>query len=86
MAVDENLVGCERDHRPAAHRVMRNDGGDLSVVIRQCGRDLARGEHEPARRVQDDLDRAAGRCLADRAQHALGVVDVDVPHQRDAEE
>ena len=36
--------------------------------------------------MQDDLDRLSRMGSADRLQHAFGVVDVDVAHERESEE
>jgi hypothetical protein len=36
--------------------------------------------------VKHDLDRLALRRLADRPQDALGIVDVDVPDEREAQQ
>ena len=85
MLVDEDLVGAERDQRAAAHRVVRHHGGHLPVVVGERARDLLRGQHEPARRVQDDLDVPARRRVADRPENALRVVDVDVADERESE-
>jgi len=85
MAVEDDLVCRQGDQRAAAHRVVRHDRDDLAVVIVERLRDLARCEDEAARRVQDDLDPLSRRSAADRAEHGLGVVDVDVTHQRKAE-
>ena len=86
VPVDHDLVGGERDQRPAAHRVVRHHRSDAPLVVAQRTCNLAGGEHEPARRMEHDLDRLPGRRTTDRAQDTLRVVDVDVPHQRDAEQ
>jgi hypothetical protein len=86
VAIKDDLVGCERDHRPSAHRVVRNNGCDGPVVVGECRGDLARGQDETARRMKDDLDRAARRGLANRLEHALRVVEVNVTHERNAEQ
>jgi hypothetical protein len=55
-------------------------------VVGQRRGDLARGDDHPPRRVEDDLDRLVVRRVGDRTQDALGVVDVDVADDREAEE
>src|SRR6266540_4054085 len=86
VLVEHDLVGREGDQRPAAHRIVRHDGRHLAVVIGERRGDLARREDKPAGRVQHDLDRSTGLCLADRPQNALRVVDVDVPHEWHSEQ
>ena len=85
MTIDQDLVRCERDQRAAAHRVMRHDRCHPPVVVRQSLGDLTRREHETTGGVQDDLDRPPGLGATDCPQHALGIVDVDVPHDRKTE-
>ena len=86
VCVEQDLVGRECDQRAAAHRVVRDDGGHRPVVVGERRRDLACRDHHAAGRVEDDLDRPSGRRLVDGPQHALGVVDVDVADDREAEQ
>jgi len=86
VRVHHDLVGGERDQRAAAHRVVRNHSGDLAGVVGECARDLGRGEDQAAGRVEHHLDGAVVRRLADRAQDALGVVDVDIARDREPEQ
>ena len=86
VVVEDDLVGGERDQRAAAHCVMRDDCDDASVVIVQRPGDLTRREHESAGRVEDDLDLLSRRRRPDCPQHALGIVDVDVTHEREPEQ
>jgi hypothetical protein len=55
-------------------------------MVDEGGRDLLGGEDEAAGRVEDHLDRPVRRGVADRAEDALGVVDVDVADDREAEQ
>src|SRR5487761_31200 len=86
VTVELDLVRGQRDQRAAAHRVVRNNGNDLAVVVAQGPGDLAGRQYEATGGVQDDLDRLARRRLSDGTEHALCVVDVDVPRQGDAKE
>jgi len=63
-----------------------NDGGDLCRVVGECACDLRGREDEASRRVEQDLDRAIVGRLLDRAQDALGVVDVDIARKRKAQQ
>src|ERR1700730_5003719 len=84
MAVQVDLVRRQGDQGAATHRVVRDDGYDSAVVIAQGTGNLAGREHEAPGRVEDDLDRTPRRRRSNRSKNALGVVDVDVPHDRKA--
>jgi hypothetical protein len=84
--VHEDLVRGERDQRAARHGVVRNEDGDLPGVRAYGVRDLLGCEHEPAGRMEEQVDRALRRCLPDRPQNRLGVVDVDEAVEGDAED
>jgi hypothetical protein len=86
VRVHDDLASAEGDQSASAHRVVGNDCRDGAVVVGERGRDLTRGDDEPAGRVEDDLDRLALRSRPDRPQRALRVVDVDVAHERKAQE
>ena len=49
-------------------------------------RDLQRGQHQPTRRVQHDIERDSRISEVDGAQHFLRVVHVDIAKYRKAEE
>ena len=55
-------------------------------MIDECVGDLFGGEHQSTRRVQDEIDRLIRRRQPDRAQHRLGVLDVDELRNRNAEQ
>jgi SOS-response transcriptional repressor LexA len=60
-----DLVGRERDQRPSRHRIMRDEHRDFRGVLMDRPRDLQRGEHQAARRVEDQIDRRSScRCIA----------------------
>ncbi len=65
---------------------MRHEHGHLALALDQRLRDLFRGEHQAAGRVQDDVDRLLRGGEADGAQHGLGIVDADAVRDRNAEE
>jgi len=48
--------------------------------------DLLGGQHQPARRVQDQIDRHICRREFDRSQDLLRVLDVDVASDRQPQE
>jgi len=49
-------------------------------------RNLHSGQHETARRVQDEFQRLARRGFADGLQYVLGVVQIDVAQHRNAKQ
>jgi hypothetical protein len=65
---------------------VRDEDGDLAAVALERVRDLSGRQHEPARRVDDQVDRVVGVGQLDGAEDLLRVVDVDVAHERKAEE
>jgi len=65
---------------------VRHDRRHTAVVVGKRSSDLAGRDDHPARGVEHDLDRALGGRLVDGPQHALGVVDVDVADDREAEQ
>jgi hypothetical protein len=77
----DDLVGSEADQRSAGHRVVRHDRRHLAFVLVNRARDLKRGQHQPAGRVEHNVDRHRGVGEVDGSQDGLGVVHVDVPHQ-----
>ena len=84
--VHDDLVGRQRDQRAARHGVVRHEHRDLRLVLADRPGDLHGREHEPARRVQDDVERHVVVRHLDCAQNILGVVDVDVAHEREAQQ
>ena len=48
VTVKHDLVGGKRDRGAAAHRVVRDDGDDTSIMVAQRPRDLTRREDEAA--------------------------------------
>ena len=86
VSVHHDLVRSERDQRAPAHRVVRHEHGHFSLSLDQRLRDLLSGENQPARRVQDDVDRLLRGRVADGAQHGLGIVDADAVRDGDAEQ
>ncbi len=84
--IHEDLVRREGEKRPARHRVVRDDHRDFPGVVSERVGDLLRREDEPAGRVQEEIDRPLVRCHPDRAQDGLGVIDVDEPVERHAQE
>ena len=56
VAVHDDLVGGQGDQRAAGHGVVRHEDGDPSAMAAQRVGDLVGGEHEPAGRVQDQVD------------------------------
>ena len=65
---------------------MGDEDRHLSLAPFERVRDLLRRKNEPTRRVQQEIDRHIGRRESDRAQHVLGVLDVDVPRHGEAED
>ncbi len=86
VGVHHDLVRGERDQGAAAHRIVRHEHRHLPLSLDQRLGDLLRGEHQPARRVQDDVDRLLRGRQADGTQHGLGIVDADASRHRDAEQ
>src|SRR5207249_11626606 len=62
------------------------EDGDPPAVPLERERDLLGGEHATARSVEHDVDGHGRLGEVDRAQHLLGVLDVDVSSDRYAEE
>jgi hypothetical protein len=60
--------------------------GDWSGVVGDGGGDLFGGKDQPARGVQDQVDRDGGGAHLDGADEGFGVVDVDVAAEGDAKE
>ena len=75
VLVHQDLVGRQREHGPARHRVVRDDHGHLRrmAVKRSC--DLLGRKHEAAGGMDDEVDRDGVRCQPDGAKHLLGVLD-----------
>ena len=65
---------------------MRHEHGHLPLSLDQGLGDLLGGEHQSARRVQDDVDRLLRRRQADGTQHGLGIVDADAARHGDAQQ
>jgi hypothetical protein len=86
VRVHHDLVGGERDEGAPRHRVVRDEHGHPARVIAEGARDLLRGQHQPAGRVEDDVDGELGRRQPDSPQHLLGVLDVDVADDGKPEE
>jgi hypothetical protein len=86
VRVHDDLVGGEGDQRAAAHRVVGHVHRHLALAGADRVRDLLGGECEAARRVQHDVDRDVLGREPERAQHLLAVLDVDVAHEREADE
>jgi len=84
--VHEDLVGRESDESPARHGVVGDEDGHLPGMGADGIGDLLGSEHEPARGVQEQVDRALVGGLADRTQDRLGVVDVDEAVEGNAED
>jgi hypothetical protein len=55
-----DLVGRDGEEGAARHRVVRDEDGDLAAVALERVRDLGGGQDEPARRVDDEVDRTSG--------------------------
>jgi hypothetical protein len=53
--------GCQCDQRAPRHRVMRHEHCNRCLVVVDCTGDLDCGEHEAARRMQDDIQGHRGR-------------------------
>ena len=85
MLAHDDLVGRERDQRAARHGVMGYEDRDLGLVIADRPRDLRRREHQSARRMEDDIEGDIVVRHLDGAQNVLGIVDVDVAHERKAQ-
>jgi hypothetical protein len=71
VGVRHDLICGQGDQCAAAHGVMRDDRGHLPVVVGESRRDLARRDHEPSGRVQDQLDRLASWRLVNKARRML---------------
>jgi hypothetical protein len=82
----DDLVGGERDERSAAHRVVRHEHRHLGAVTLQGMGDLVRGQDQPTRRVEDQVDGDGRIGELDRTQQPLRILDVDVAGDREAEE
>jgi hypothetical protein len=65
---------------------VRDQHRHLGRVAVEGAGDLQRRQHQPSRRVEDDVDRRLGIGLLDRPDHLLGIVHVDVADDREAEE
>jgi hypothetical protein len=65
---------------------MRHEHGHFCRVVAQGARNLLACQHQPARGVQDEVNRAVRRCHAHHTQQVLGVFDIDVAEHRDAEQ
>lgn len=85
MIAHHDLVGGKRDKRTAGHRMMRNEDRDLAAMRLDRPGDLKRRKHEPAGRMEHDVQRRVPVRHPDRAQNVLAVLDVDVAHQRKAQ-
>jgi hypothetical protein len=86
VVTHDDLVGGQRQQGTAGHGVVRDEGSDLGGVARQRPRDLQRGQRQTTGRVQDQVDRLFRRGLVDRPHHFFGILDIDVAHERDAEQ
>jgi len=63
-----------------------DEDGHLGRVLAESERDLLGGQHQPARRVKDQVDRNRFVRELDRAQEVLRVLNVDEPRDRETEE
>jgi len=70
----------------ARHGVVRDEDGDLGLVIADRLRDLQCSQHQPARCVQDEVEWHVFVGHLDGAKNLFRVVDVDVARNRKAEE
>src|SRR5206468_1537035 len=59
------------------------ESGHLSLMALQRERDLLRSEDESSGRVNDQVDRHVRRGEPYRAEHLLGILDVDVARDRE---
>src|SRR5467141_3635340 len=82
----DDLVGSERNERPARHCIMRHEHADLGFVFMDRPRDLQCGEYDAAWSVQDDVEWNFIVRHLDRAQDLLGVADINVAHNREAKQ
>src|SRR5512142_345104 len=71
---------------PAAHGIVGDEDGYGCLMADQRVRNLLGGEDEPARRVQDDIDRGIGRGQADGPEDLLRVFDIDIAGKRESKE
>ena len=86
VGIHHDFVRRQRQERAAAHRVVRHEHRDLALTLDERVRDLLGRKHEPARRVQDQIDRLFRWCRPDRPQDRFGVFDVDRGRDRYAED
>jgi hypothetical protein len=81
-----DLVGGQRDQRAARHGIDRHVDRHLGRVRLHRAGDLHGRQHQPARRVQDEVDGHVGWRFLDGGDDGLGVLQVDVAPDREAEQ
>ena len=65
---------------------MRDEDRDLAFAFADGGRDLRRRQDQPSRSVEHEVQRHLGIRHHAGADDVLGIVDVDVAHQRESEQ
>ncbi len=86
VVIHHDLVGREGDERAAGHGVVRDEDGHFAGMAEEGHGDLLGGDDEATGRVEDDVEGHVLGRHADGAEDILGVVDVDVAHEGEAED
>ena len=60
---------------------MRHKHCNLRLVVADCAGDLDCGEHQAARRMQNDIQWHIRARHVNGAENLLGVMDIDVTHE-----
>ena len=81
-----DLVGRKCNQGPAGHCVDWDIDGHFGFVRFHRAGDLHRGQHEATRCMQYQIYRNVRGRLLDRGNDGLGVLQVDVPGDREAEQ
>jgi len=86
VGIHHHLVGRQGQQGAARHGIVGDEDRHLALPVDQGVRDLLGGQHQPPGRVEDEVDGHVGWRQLDGPQDLLGVVDVDVASQRDAQQ
>ena len=81
-----DFIRRQRNQRAARHGDMRHKDRHLAWMRLDGTRDLGCRDHHAAGGVQHDVQRHIRIGQLDGAQHLFGIVHVDIPHHRKAEE
>jgi hypothetical protein len=65
---------------------MRHEHCNLRLVVADRTGDLDCGEHQAARRMQNDIQWHIGVRHVNGAENLFGVIDIDVAHEREPQE